>query len=123
MTTTTSQLQITTTLDGDQQTITATVLPGGYLPQDIFLYQNTGTTALGDYYGVANTDELKRFQAWTETAIPKFGNAYVRYSSAKITLNAGDNAASVISNLTLGAQNLSNALKLAASTTTVITIS
>ena len=122
MTVTTSQLQITTTLDGDQQTITATVLPGGYLPENIFLYQNTGTTNLGDYYGVANTDELKRFQIFNDVAIPKFGNAFVRSSQAKITLNAGDNAASVISNITLGAQNLSNALKLAASTTTVITI-
>lgn len=122
MMTTTSQLQITTTLDGDQYTITATVLPGGFLPQDIFLYQNSGTTQLGDYYGIANTDELTRFQVFNSVAIPKFGNAFVRYSQAKIVLNVQDDAASVISNLTLGAQNLSAALKLAASSTQVIII-
>lgn len=119
---TTSQLQITTALDGDKYTITATVLPGSYLPQNIFLYQNTGTTQLGDYYGVANTDELTRFQVFTGTAIPKFGNAFVRYSQAKIVLNVQDDAASVISNIKLGAQNLSAALKLAASSTQVIII-
>lgn len=122
MTTTQSQIQITTSLDGDKYTITATVLPGSFLPQNIFLYQNTGTTELGEYQCIADTDELTRFQVFTGTAIPKFGNAYVRYSSAKITLNAGEDAASVISNLKLSAQNLSNAMKLAASSTQVITI-
>lgn len=119
---TTSQLQITTSLDGDKYTITATVLPGGYLPQNIFLYQNTGTNQLGDYYGVANTDELTRFQVWNSTPIPKFGNAFIRYSQAKIVLNVQDDVASVISNIKLGAQNLSAALKLAASSTQVILI-
>jgi hypothetical protein len=119
---TTSQLQITTTLDGDQYTITAQILPGGSLPQDIFLFSNTGTSELGDYWGVANTDELTRFQVWNGVAIPKFGNSFVRYSSAKITLNVQEDAASVIQTITNGVTNLSAALKLAASSTQVIII-
>lgn len=111
-----------TQLEGDQVTITATIVAGGYLPQNIFLYQNTGTTTLGDYWGVANTDELTRFQVWTGAAIPKFGNAFCRSNQAKITLSVTDNAASVIENITLGVTNLSAAMKTAASTTQVITI-
>lgn len=122
MTTTSSQLQIVTQLDGDQYTITASILPGGYLPQNIFLYSNTGTTTLGDYWSVANTDELTRFQVWAGVAIPKFGNAFVRSNQAKITVDVQHNAASVIQNITNSVTSLSAALKLAASSTQVITI-
>lgn len=120
--TTTSQLQITTELDGDVYSITATILPGGFLPQYIFLCQNTGTTQLGDFWGVCNVDELTRFQEWQGTAIPKFGNAFVRNSQAKIIVNVQETAASIIQNITTGVQNLSAAMKLAASSTQVITI-
>ena len=119
---TTSQLQITTALDGDQYTITATILPGGFLPSNIFLYQNTGTTTLGAYYGVADVDELTRFQVWTGAAIPMFGNAFVRSSQAKIIVDVQTNSASIIQNITNSVQSLSSAMKLAASSTQVVTI-
>jgi hypothetical protein len=117
-----SQLQITTQLEADKVTITALILDGSFLPQNIFLYKNTGTTSLGDYYGVANTEELTRFQIFSGTAIPKFGNAFVRSNQAKITLNVNEDSASVIAAITQGVTNLSAALKLAASNTQVITI-
>jgi hypothetical protein len=123
MPTTTSQLQVTTQLEGDKITVTALILPNGFLPQNIFLYKNTGTNALGDYYGVANVEEMTRFQIFTGTAIPKFGNAFVRFNQAKITLSVNDDSASVIAAITQGVTNLSAAMKLAASTTKVITIS
>jgi hypothetical protein len=122
MTVSTSQLQIVTQLDGDQYSITGTILTGGFLPQEIFLYENTGTTELGPYQGVADTTELTRFQVFSGTAIPKFGNAFVRSSSAKIILNVQQDATSVIQHLTNSVTNLSAALKLAASSTQVITI-
>jgi len=122
MTTTSSQLQITTQLDGDTYTITAQILAGSYLPANIFLYKNTGTTTLGDYYGVADTTELTRFQVFTGTAIPKFGNEFVRFNQAKITLNVQEDSTAVINNITNSVKRLSAALKLAASTTQVITI-
>lgn len=118
----TSQLQIVTQLTGDQYVITASVLPGGYLPQNIFLYQNTGTTTLGLYYGVCNTDELTRFQVWSGSAIPLFGNAFVRYNQAKIIVNVQQQATGIISNIQTGVQQLSTAMQLAANSSQIITI-
>lgn len=123
MTATTSQLQIDTQLDGDKVTVTATILTGGYLPQNVFLYKNTGTNTLGDYWGVANVEEMTRFQIFSGTAIPKFGNAFVRSNKAVKILNVTDDVASVVAAITQGVTNLSAAMKLAASTTQVITIS
>jgi hypothetical protein len=117
-----SQLQIQTQLEGDQYTITAQILPGGFLPQNIFLYENTGTTQLGAYYGVANTEELTRFQSWTGSAIPKFGNAFVRSNQAVLIVDVQTDSTSIIQNLTNNVQSLNAALKLAASSTQIITI-
>jgi hypothetical protein len=122
MTATTSQLQIVTQLEGDQYTITASILPGGFLPQNIFLYENTGTTVLGAYYGVCDTLELTRFQVFSGTAIPKFGNAFVRWNQAVLTVPVQTQAAGIIANITNSVQALSSAMKLAASSTTVTTI-
>lgn len=119
---TTSQLTISTNIDVDKIVVTASVVPGGFLPANIFLYKNTGTTELGDYWGVANTDELTRFQAWTGVAIPAFGNAFVRDNAAKIVLSLQDNVQAAITNITKRAQELSTALKTASSTTTIVTI-
>lgn len=122
MTTSNSQLQITTQLEGDKITITAVILAGGYLPQNIFLYQNTGTNALGGYWGVANVEEMTRFQVFSGTAIPKFGNAFVRSNQAKITLSVTDDPQTVIAAITQGVTNLSAEMKTAATQTQVITI-
>jgi len=122
MTTSNSQLQITTQLEGDKISITAVILAGGYLPQNIFLYQNTGTNALGDYWGVANVEEMTRFQVFSGTAIPKFGNAFVRSNQAKITLSVTDDPKTVIAAITQGVTNLSAEMKTAATQTQVITI-
>jgi hypothetical protein len=117
-----SQLQIVTQLDGDVFSITASILPGGFLPENIFLYKNTGTTTLGPYYGVCDTSELTRFQVFTGTAIPEFGNAFVRFNQAKIILNVQQASAPIIQNLTNRVTALSAALKLAASSTQTIII-
>lgn len=121
-----SSLQITTQLQGDQWVITAVVLPGSFLPTNIFMYENLGTTQLGQYQGVCSKDELLRLQVWNGEIIPVFGNRYVRYSEAKIVIDATSNPETApqtaITNLTNTASQLSQALQAAASTTQVVTV-
>lgn len=121
-----SQLSITTQLIDDHWVITATVVPGSYLPAAIFMYENTGTTQLGTYQGVCAESELLRMQVWTGVAIPQFGNRYVRYTEAKIILDTSTSTQTDVSNailnLTNTTQQLSTALQASASTTTVVNI-
>jgi hypothetical protein len=118
----TSQLQITTQLTEDHWTITATVLPNSFLPADIFMYQNTGTTELGTYQGICGQSELLRLQVWAGEALPIFGNKYVRWNQAKIIVDSDVNPQVVVNNLTFTAKQLSLALQAAASSTQVVTI-
>jgi hypothetical protein len=117
-----SQLLITTALEVDQIVITASVVSGGFLPPNIFLYKNTGATTLGAYWGVANTDELTRFQVWNGVAIPAFGNAFVRSNQAKIFLSVQGDVQDTIAHITKTAQTLSTALQTASSTTQTVNI-
>lgn len=123
---TTSQLQITTQLIEYNWVITATVLAGSFLPPDIFMYENTGTTTLGQYQGICGQAELLRLQIWTGTALPPFGNKFVRYSQAKIIVDTNENPKfnpqTVVDNLTFTATQLTTALQAAASSTQVVTI-
>lgn len=123
---TTSSLQITTQLQGDNWVITATVLAGGFLPAAIFIYENTGTDELGQYQGVCAKDELLRLQVWSGTPIVKFGNKFVRYTQAKIIIDVGSNSSDapqkVVDNLIATAKELSQALQTAASSTQVVTV-
>lgn len=127
-----SQLQIITSISGDNLIVTATVVPGGYLPANIFIYSNTGTTTLGDYQAVCTTDELTRLQVWTGVALPVFGNKFVRYNQAKIIVvpdisgqlqTPAQIAQGIASNLITSAQALSTALQTSSSTTQTTTIS
>lgn len=82
-----ANLSFTTEVGQDGKwTITASILVGSDIPRDVFLYENTGTTTLGSYFGVADLGEYKRFQPWTGTAIPAFGNKYVRSATAVIQI-------------------------------------
>ena len=82
-----SYLEVTTTLQGEQWVITATVTGNSFLPPYIFAYENTGTTELGQYIGIVNIEELNRYQIWQGAAIPMFGNRFVRSNMAKITID------------------------------------
>jgi len=121
----TSSLQITKELSSSNTwEITATVIPGGSLPLDIFLYLNTGTTELGEYQGVADIDEYQRFTTFVGTSIPKFGNKFVKYGQAKIKLdiNNTETPEGVIKIITDSVKALSSAFQNAPSTTTIISI-
>lgn len=117
-----SQLQITTQLVNDIWAITATVMPNGTLPTNIFIYENTGTTNLGDYIGVCNISELTRLQVWSGAALPIFGNKFVRYGQAKINISIQEDLNSVIQNLINTATLLSKEIQTQGNTTQTVTI-
>jgi hypothetical protein len=80
-------LQITTQVAGNQLQVVATLLDFSPLPTgNVFLYQNTGTTTLGVYMGVANVQELTAYQVWTGVAIPVFANSYVLSDKAVVNI-------------------------------------
>ena len=115
-------LQVTTELSTDSWTITGTVTPGGTLPAEIFIYENTGTDQLGKYVGVCNLAELTRLRVWSGTPIPVFGNRFVRWGQAKINLSLDADTAFTISNMVSSAKTLKTEMLAVASTTTVHTI-
>lgn len=117
-------LQITTGLNQDIWQIQATVSVPTVLPAEIFIYRNLGTSTLGDYIGVCNLDELTRLQKWSGSAIPVFGNAFVRHSQAKIMLPLSDAAAvtRATNNLIQNTKTLKAQLTAAADSTTIVTI-
>lgn len=117
-----SRLQITTSLTDDGYLVTAQLLPGSSLPDNIFIYTNTGTTDLGTYQGIVTLDDIARMQIWNGTAIPTFGNKYVRYNQAKIQVSLGTDVKSVISVLTQNITNLSSAFQAQSTSTQVISI-
>lgn len=78
------KLSVTITFVKDHYEVTAEMEEVDVLPSAIFLYENTGDTSLGEYYGVANLDELLARQEWTGVAIPTFGNRWVRYTEALV---------------------------------------
>lgn len=81
------------------------------LSGDIFIYLNTGTTALGEYQGVCNIDEMARMQVYNPSlAIPIFGNKFVRYNTAKIVLGLTDDYTIVVARLKASIKALSVAV-------------
>lgn len=117
-----SSLQITQQIEEDKIVVTAIVLPGSFLPPDIFIYKNTGTSELGDYQGICNKDELTRFQTWIGSPIPIFGNSFIKYSQAKIVLDIQADVDKTISNIIKTATDLSTALKTSSSSTQIVNI-
>lgn len=118
-----SSLSVTTSLTTDNKVeITANVVPGGTLPLDIFIYQNTGTSNLGYYVGVCNVEEYRRLQTFKGDVIPVFGNKFVKSTQAKILLEITDDPNTFIRHLVNTATFLSIALLNSSSTTQIITI-
>lgn len=106
-----STINVITELQGDHYLITATVQAGGTLPREIFVYENSGSNTLGNFYGTCSVEELGRFQIFTGTAIPTFGNRFVRYQEAKIHVNLSDDPISVVNSLIKNVKLLSTTLQ------------
>lgn len=119
----TSSLSVTTQLTKDSKLeIVCTVVDGGTLPQDIFIYENNGTVSLGSYIGICNMAEYQRLQTFQGSAIPKFGNKFVKYTEGRVTLETTDDTSRVINHLTNTATFLSFELSNSAATTQIIPI-
>ena len=106
-----SSLTVVTELRGDHYLITANVVAGGTLPQEIFIYENSGTDVLGDFYGTCSVDELGRFQIFSGTPIPTFGNRFIRYGQAKIIVALNDDPVAVVTALIKNVKLLSVTLQ------------
>ena len=117
-----SQLQINKLLQDNSWVITAEVLPGGVLPQNIFVYENSGTTELGNFYGTASVEDLTRMQIWSGVAIPIFGNKFVLSDNVKIIVDPASDPDTVISMLVTTVSLLSKNLQIAASSTQIVNI-
>ena len=66
------------------------------IPAAIFLYENTGTDTLGDYFGVCALTDFKKFREFTGEPIPVFANKYVRYTIGRKFLPADSLAAPTV---------------------------
>ena len=82
---------ITKTYRDDHWVVSAEIVsdPANVIPDNVFIYENNGTSSLGAYQGVCGFDELQRLQVWTGSVIPVFGNRFVRYSRAESHLLPG----------------------------------
>lgn len=118
-----STLNLTTALVGDHWLISGGLVAGGTLPLEIFIYENTGTGILGDFYGTCNVQELGRLQIFQPgTPIPVFGNKYVRFGQVKIEVPLDDDPAAVVSALVNNVKSLSAAYSAQVTTVTSYTI-
>jgi hypothetical protein len=106
----------------DHYLVTATVGEGPTLPKDVFIFTNTGTTDIGEYYGVCSVEELSRLNVYSGVVVPVFGNKYLRYREVKIVVPLQDDPATVVLLLTKNLQTLSNALKTKLNTSQVVNI-
>lgn len=105
-----STLTAAITLSGDHYTITGSILEGGTLPREIFIYTNTGTGALGEFYGTCNIQELGRIQIFTPGQPQAlFGNNYLRHSEIKILVALHDDPNAVLTALVKNITDLSRA--------------
>ena len=82
---------ITKTYSVDHWIVSAEVVADEHnvIPQEVFIYENTGTVTLGDYQGVCSFEELQRLRVWDGSIIPVFGNRFVRYHRVETHLSPG----------------------------------
>lgn len=117
-----SQLTVNKQLLNNVWVVTAEVVPGGTLPLNIFVYENTGTATLGNFYGTADVNDLTRMQIWSATPIPVFGNRFVLSDQAKINVDQGSDPDSVINALVTNVKSLSTNLQAINTSTQTIPI-
>jgi hypothetical protein len=117
-----STLTVTKQLTASGWTITASLNGGASIPREIFVYENSGTNQLGAYYGVLNANDLNRIQIFIGSAIPAFGNNFVRYATANIVVRQGDDPEIVITMLKTSVQKFSTDFQGIQNSTQVFTI-
>ena len=103
----TTTVTIVTTVEKDHYLITGQVNPGGTLPQEIFIYENNGEPSLGTFWGTCSVSELGSIQIFTGTAIPIFGNRFVRSKDIKILVDLNAIPSAVVTALINNVKSLS----------------
>lgn len=103
-----STLSVTLSITSDGQWRVRGTIASGTLPTNIFIYENTGETTLGEYVGVADLSEFQRLKTWTGTAIPLFGNRFVLHTEADKKVATQEEALSVKNNMIKTVKMLSN---------------
>lgn len=95
-----TNLEITKRVENSAWVVSAHVMAGSDIPASVFVYNNTGESTLGDYFGVVSLAEFRRLREWQGEAIPVFGNKYVRSDSLLATLPITSNPDTFIANVT-----------------------
>lgn len=78
-----SQFRVTKRLTSEGWTVSGEVLPGGTMPREVFVFENTGTMALGEYHSVVHALDMQKVPMLT-VAIPVAKAKYVRTSSFSV---------------------------------------
>ena len=99
-------VKIETIFHKEYYLITGSLVDNEMLPAEVFMYENTGTEALGDYYGVCSFSELTSTKILNTSAIPIFRNKYVRSSKIKIKAYSQDEVTMLINHITVSLKNL-----------------
>ena len=110
-------LEVTTTLVNDHWDISAQLGSGATIPRDIFIYENTGTTSLGEFFGTCAISDLTKFQVYTGEVVPIFGNRYLRHDTANISIYKQEDLAEAVTILLKNVTNFKLAYLSTSSTT------
>lgn len=94
-----------------------------FMPKCVFVHENTGTSTLGKYLTVADTDELAKYPEWKGIAIPQ-GVSYIRASVFKIeNIDVSSDVDSVLKPVVQGLSNLRQSILSTKTGSKVYTIS
>lgn len=85
--------------------------PGGDIPTDIFVYNNTGKSELGEYYGVCSINEFTSLQNYDGTEKPVFGNRFLKHDRVKIKVDLQGDLNSVVSRLKLNVSSFATSFR------------
>ena len=94
-----STLQVITSIVDDKYKVEADLITPGDLPTEIFVYSNSGTENLGEFQGVCTLREYTGLQTFNETAVPVFGNKFLKHNKAIIFVELSEDIEKVIKTL------------------------
>lgn len=102
-----ASITINTIVQGTTRSITCTVNAGSDIPLDIFLYENDNGVP-GDFFAVCALSDYQRFQTYTGTAIPVFGNKYLKQTFGQKELDVSVDYSTVAPSFVSSCQSFRN---------------
>lgn len=100
-----NHLTITKRLTNAGWTITGSVASPATIPRDIFVYENTGESQLGEYHSVVMVSDMPRIAVWQGSPLPVLRNKFVRYAEIKILVPRDQDVDLVIRQLVASTEN------------------